>query len=241
MNDTLLYMSEDSVHRKYHHDRMTFNLVYAFSENFVLPLSHDEVVHGKGSLIRKMAGDEWQRFANLRAYLAFMYAQPGKKLLFMGAELAQLDEWNHDSSVDWGLLGSEAHAGISRLVGDLNRLYRQIRPLHEVDFEPSGFRWLECEDREQSVVSWLRFDRDGGCVICVTNFTPVVREGYLVPVPSAGRYRELLNTDASLYGGSNVGNLGQALAVGEAHGTYAASLSLTLPPLATLYFIRDER
>jgi len=174
MNDTLSYMGEDSVHRKHHHDKMTFGLVYAFDENFILPLSHDEVVHGKGSLLGRMPGDEWQRFANLRAYYANMFAHPGKKLLFMGSELAQYQEWGHDRSLDWNLLEYPNHAGVQRLVRDLNNIYRDMPALHEVDFSGDGFEWIDWDDRDNSVLSWIRRDRSGGYVICVTNFTPVV-------------------------------------------------------------------
>lgn len=234
MNDTLAYMTEDPIHRQYHHDKMTFGLVYAFNENFVLPLSHDEVVHGKRSLLGRMPGDEWQRFANLRAYFGSMYCHPGKKLLFMGAELGQYEEWNHDTSLAWHLLQYAPHAGIQKLVRDLNRIYRDIPALHEVDFRPEGFEWIDWEDRQGSILSWLRRDRGGGFVVCVTNFTPVVRYDYRVGVPSAGHYDELLNTDAEAYGGSNVGNSG-ALRADDAgsHGR-PYSLNLTIPPLATL-------
>ncbi|MEM9172077.1 MAG: 1,4-alpha-glucan branching protein GlgB [Pseudomonadota bacterium] len=234
MNDTLSYMGEDPVHRRYHHDKMTFGLVYAFDENFVLPLSHDEVVHGKSSLIGRMPGDDWQRFANLRAYYGFMFAHPGKKLLFMGAEFAQFNEWNHRHSIDWHLIEHAPHRGIQHLVGDLNSLYTGCRALHEQDFEGAGFSWIDWQDRDQSVLSWLRFDSDGGIVVCVTNFTPVVRHEYCIGVPKAGRYRERLNTDASLYGGSNVGNAGEVLASDAPRHGQPATLTLTLPPLSTL-------
>ena len=234
MNDTLAYMSEDPIHRQYHHDRMTFGLVYAFNENFVLPLSHDEVVHGKRSLLGRMPGDEWQRFANLRAYLGSMYCHPGKKLLFMGAELGQYEEWNHDASLPWHLLQYAPHQGIQALVRDLNRIYREIPAFHEVDFRPEGFEWIDWEDRQGSMLSWIRRDRAGDFVVCLTNFTPVVRYDYRVGVPAAGHYEELLNTDAETYGGSNVGNAGGVDADGTgAHGR-PHSLILTIPPLATL-------
>ena len=235
MNDTLRYVAEDPVHRKYHHDRMTFSMVYAFNENFVLPLSHDEVVYGKRSILGRMPGDEWQRFATLRAYYAFMFAHPGKKLLFMGDEFAQSDEWHHDRSLDWQLLEMPPHHGAQRLVRDLNRLYAAIPALHEVDYEPAGFRWLNCDDRDLSVFSFARLDRGGGVLIAVSNFTPVVREGYVLGVPAAGIYEELLNTDADAYGGSGVGNLGRAEAVPEPRDWLPATLRLRLPPLATLY------
>ena len=234
MNDSLRYMQEDPVHRSYHHDKMTFGLVYAFDENFVLPLSHDEVVHGKGSLIGRMPGDDWQRFANLRAYFAMMFCHPGKKLLFMGAEFAQSREWNHDQSLDWHLLEYAPHAGMQRLVRDLNRVYRDTPALYQRDFDHTGFRWIDFQDNARSIFSWLRFDASGGHVVCIINMTPVVRHDLRIGVPDAGRYVECMNTDSELYGGSNVGNLGalqtdSAPSHGEPH-----SLTLTLPPLAAL-------
>jgi 1,4-alpha-glucan branching enzyme len=234
MNDTLSYMGEDPVHRRYHHDKMTFGLVYAFNENFVLPLSHDEVVHGKRSLLGRMPGDEWQKFANLRAYFGLMYCHPGKKLLFMGSELAQWEEWSHDRSLDWHLLQQPRHRGIQRLVQDLNSLYRRTPALHQIDFDPQGFEWIDWQERDASVFSWIRRDRNGEFVVCVANLTPVVRYDYRIGVPQGGRYVELLNTDSVVYGGSNSGNSG--LAVARAQGTHGKpfSLSLTLPPLATL-------
>ena len=236
MHDTLQYMQEDPISRAYHHDELTFSLHYAFSENFVLPLSHDEVVHGKGSLINKMPGDEWQRLANLRVYYAFMYSHPGKKLLFMGDELAQPSEWNHDAQVEWQLRDEAPHAGIQRLVRDLNTVYRAEGALHEVDHEPEGFEWIEGDDRERSVVAFLRHARDPeDSVVVVCNFTPVVREDYRIGAPSGGSYREILNTDARLYGGSDVGNGGSLEAESEpAHGR-PYSLSLTLPPLGAVF------
>ncbi len=233
MNDTLAYMSEDPLHRRYHHDKMTFGPVYAFSENFVLPLSHDEVVHGKRSLIGRMPGDDWQRFANLRAYLASMYAHPGKKLLFMGSELAQYQEWNHDRSLDWHLLQYDNHRGVQLLIKDLNNLHRRKPPLHRLDFEASGFEWINWEDRANSVLSWLRRDRDGKFLICVCNFTPVIRYDYRLGVPERRTYREILNTDAGCYGGSNVANPSLD-AEPDANQGRPFSLRLTLPPLATI-------
>jgi 1,4-alpha-glucan branching enzyme len=241
MNDTLRYVAEDPVHRKHHHERMTFSLVYAFNENFVLPLSHDEVVHGKRSILGRMPGDDWQRFANLRAYYAFMFAHPGKKLLFMGDEFAQLAEWDHDRSLDWHLLDRPLHGGVQHLVRDLNRLYREIRALHEQDFTPAGFRWLNCEDRNQSVFSFARFDASGGCLVVISNFTPVPREDYSVGVPDAGVHAEILNTDAGVYCGSGAGNLGAATAAAEPRDWLPATLRLRLPPLATLYLRIKER
>ncbi|MFC1701646.1 1,4-alpha-glucan branching protein GlgB [Pseudomonadota bacterium] len=234
MNDTLSYMSEDPVHRKYHHDKMTFGLVYAFDENFVLPLSHDEVVHGKRSLLGRMPGDEWQRFANLRAYYGFMFGHPGKKLLFMGAEIAQLKEWNHDQSLDWHLLQQPLHQGVQTLVRDLNRVYRDSPALHELDFSHEGFEWIDWQDADSSVFCWLRRASDGSFIVCVSNFTPLVRSGYRIGVPQAGRYAELLNTDAVEYGGSGVGIHGEIHTENiDAHGR-RHSLQIDLPPLATL-------
>jgi 1,4-alpha-glucan branching enzyme len=233
MNDTLSYMSEDPVHRKHHHDKMTFGLVYAFNENFVLPLSHDEVVHGKRSLIGRMPGDDWQRFANLRAYLAGMYAHPGKKLLFMGSELAQQSEWNHDRSLDWQLLEHAPHWGMQALIRDLNALYRSTPALYEIDFAPAGFEWIAWDDRDNSVLIWRRLDASGNFVICVSNLTPVVRHDFRIGVPEGGRYHEIMNTDDEKYGGSGVGNDDvEAEPVGSHGREY--SVAVTLPALATL-------
>lgn len=235
MNDTLRYMAHDPVHRKHHHDDLTFGLLYAFSENFVLPLSHDEVVHGKGSLIGKMPGDDWQKFANLRAYFGFMFTHPGKKLLFMGGEFAQWREWSHDESLDWRLLSYAPHAGMQRLVRDLNRLYRSEPSLHRKDCEGGGFRWIDCHDHDNSVISYLRVGDDAGDhTVTICNFTPVVRHGYRIGVPGAAEYREVLNTDSHLYGGSNVGNGGRIGADAIPWHGFAASIAVTLPPLATL-------
>ncbi len=236
MHDTLDYIGHEPVHRKYHHSQLSFRLIYAFNENFVLPLSHDEVVHGKGSLLAKMPGDAWQRRANLRALLGYMYAQPGKKLLFMGSELGQWSEWNHDSSLDWHLLDDPAHAGLQRWVRDLNHLLRAEPSLHEVDFEPAGFEWVDPNDWDGSVISFMRHDRhQGPPVLVVVNFTPVVRPGYRVGVPSRGMWLELLNSDAESYGGSGQGNLGGLKARPVASHGRPYSLSLTLPPLSALY------
>ena len=239
MNDTLAYFREDPVHRPWHHHRLTFGLLYAFAENFVLPLSHDEVVHGKGSLIRRMPGDDWQRFANLRAYLAFMWLQPGKKLLFMGSEFGQWNEWNHDRSLDWHLLDDPGqggrHRGLQTCVADLNRLLRSRPALHQQDCEPPGFAWIDCQDASQSVLAWLRRGhRDQDCVLAISHFTPVPRHGYRVGVPWAGRWIERLNTDAEVYGGSGLGNLGGVEAEAVPWQGQPASVVLTLPPLAVL-------
>jgi len=234
MNDTLSYMSEDPVHRKYHHGKITFGLVYAFDENFVLPLSHDEVVHGKRSLLGRMPGDEWQRFANLRTYYGFMYGHPGKKLLFMGSEIAQLNEWNHDQSLDWHLLDQPLHKGIQNLVTDLNQVYRDNPALHELDFSHEGFEWIDWQDAESSVLCWLRRASDGSFVLCVSNFTPLVRPGYRIGVPQEGCYSELLNTDSVRYGGSGVGIHGEIHTENVAAHERPHSLQIDLPPLATL-------
>ena len=233
MHDTLAYMCEDPVHRRYHHDKMTFGLVYAFNENFVLPLSHDEVVHGKRSILYRMPGDDWQRFANLRAYYGSMFAHPGKKLLFMGNDFAQSAEWNHDVSLDWHLLEYAPHAGVQALIRDLNALYRETPALHEIDFEGAGFEWIDLGDSDNSVFSWIRRDAAGRFVICVVNMTPVVREGYRIGVPEAGTYSTLINTDDERYDGSGLG-AGSVMAGDHEHHGRPCSLELTLPPLATL-------
>jgi 1,4-alpha-glucan branching enzyme len=236
MNDTLKYMQRNPIYRKYHHDQLTFSLIYAFSENFMLTLSHDEVVHGKGALISKMPGDEWQKFANLRLLYGYMWAHPGKKLLFMGGELAQWHEWNCNESLDWALLGFDTHSGIDRLVGDLNRLYCEEAALHELDFSPEGFEWIDCHNRNDSQLVFLRRSKSGEEVIVGCNFTPIVRKKIRIGVPRPGRYAELLNTDSTYYGGSNVGN---ATAVESEeipfHG-HAQSIEIALPPLATVMF-----
>src|ERR1019366_6753743 len=237
MHDTLAYMALDPVHRKWHHDRLTFGLTYAFSENFVLPLSHDEVVHGKRSLIGKMPGDDWRKFANLRAYYGFMWAHPGKKLLFMGQEFAQRREWNEDRGIDFDLLQYPPHKGMQQLIGDLNRLHRTHPALHARDCEPEGFRWIVADDREQSVAAFARYgsERDQP-VVMVANFTPVPRHDYRIGLPRPGQWREILNTDALIYGGSGTGNLGGVTAEDVASHGLPASAELTLPSLATLYF-----
>lgn len=231
MNDTLSYMGKDPVHRVHHRNAMTFGLQYAFHENFVLPLSHDEVVHQKGSLIDRMGGDEWGEFASLRAYFGYMYAHPGKKLLFMGGEFAQRREWDHDRSLDWHLCDVPPHAGVRRLVRDLNRLYADTPALYEQDFEPAGIEWI---DGDESILSWLRRARNGDPVLVVMNFVPVPRERYRIGVPRDGAYAEVLNTDAEHYGGSGLGNLGVTQARAESCHGQPFSLELTLPPLSTL-------
>ncbi|QDG54695.1 1,4-alpha-glucan branching protein GlgB [Persicimonas caeni] len=241
MHDTLEYMSENPVHRKYYHNDLTFRGIYAFNENFVLPLSHDEVVHGKGSLLEKMPGDDWQQFANLRLLFAYMYAQPGKKLLFMGGEFGQRAEWNHDRSLDWHLLEHDSHEGVRRLVRDLNHAYRDEPALHRHDFEPNGFQWIDTHDTEQSVLSFLRWGDDPEDVVaCVFNFTPVPRQNYRIGVPFKGTWSERINTDAQQYWGSGVGNWGEVEAAPIAYHGHAHSLMLTLPPLGALYLRPNE-
>lgn len=237
MHDTLEYMSKDPVHRKFHYDQLTFRLLYAFHENFVLPLSHDEVVHGKGSLLAKMQGDDWQKFANLRLVYGYMYAQPGKKLLFMGGEFGQWNEWYHNASLDWHLLDYPLHRGLQRWVTQLNRLYRQEPALHELDFDPAGFEWIDCNDSQQSVISLLRKTRSiDENLIIVCNFTPVPRFNYRVGAPRAGFWREVLNSDALDYGGSGQGNMGGVEAAPVPFHSRPYSLSITLPPLGAVFF-----
>ncbi len=238
MHDTLEYMSLDPVHRRYRHNRLTFRSLYAGSENFVLPLSHDEVVHGKNSLLGRMPGDDWQKFANLRLLYSWMFGQPGKKLLFMGAGLAQRPEWNHDASLEWHVLMHPAHDGIRRCLEDLNRLYRGERSLHEMDTDPQGFSWIDCSDADQSVVSFRRLSRTPGDeIVAVFNFTPVPRGNYRVGVPLPGRWREIFNSDGVEYGGSGVGNHGAAVAEAVPMHGHSSSLNLTLPPLGALFFV----
>jgi 1,4-alpha-glucan branching enzyme len=241
MHDTLRYISKDPVFRRHHHHDLTFGLLYGFSENFILPLSHDEVVHGKGSLIRKMPGDQWQRFANLRAYFGFMWGHPGKKLLFMGGEFAQEQEWNHDYSLDWHLLEDPFHRGVQSLIRDLNDAYRAVPALHERDCEAKGFEWIVSDDRDNSVIAWARRgDAEDSIAIVASNFTPVARKGYRIGVPLSGFYREVVNTDAAEYGGGNVGNLGGVMTEDtESHGR-PCSLTLTLPPLSTLILVLER-
>ncbi|KPC22110.1 1,4-alpha-glucan branching enzyme GlgB [Pseudomonas savastanoi pv. glycinea] len=234
MHDSLQYMMRDPLHRRHHHSTLTFGLVYAWSERFVLPISHDEVVHGKHSLIDKMPGDRWQKFANLRAYLSFMWTHPGKKLLFMGCEFGQWREWNHDEQLDWYLMQYADHVGVKNLVGDLNRLYRQEKALHQRDADPAGFQWLIGDDQANSVFAYLRWSNDGEPLLVVANMTPVPRLAYRVGAPVSGAWTELLNSDAETYAGSNMGNGGEVNTEDEpAHGM-EASLKLNLPPLAVL-------
>ncbi len=237
MHDTLLYMSKDAIHRKYHHNKMTFRGLYAFTENFVLPLSHDEVVHGKGSLLGKMAGDVWQKFANLRLLFGYMFTQPGKKLLFMGGEIGQWKEWNHDGSVDWSLLGSVTHQGLQRWIRDLNTFYRGEPALYECDFTPEGWRWIDADDSDHSVLTYMRYCKDETTpVVIACNFTPVPRRGYRVGVPYEGHWREVLNSNAVVYGGTDEGNFGGRLTDPIPTHGYDQSLLLNLPPLAMVAF-----
>ncbi|MEM7043849.1 MAG: 1,4-alpha-glucan branching protein GlgB [Pseudomonadota bacterium] len=241
MHDTLLYMGKDPIHRRWHHHQMTFGLLYAFSENFVLPLSHDEVVHGKGSILARMPGDSWQQFANIRAYYAFMWGHPGKKLLFMGQEFAQGAEWNAEQSLDWHLLDVDWHKGVQALVRDLNRLYREEPSLHRRDCDGAGFEWLEANDAEASVLAWLRKGgEEDAPVLVISNFTPTPREAYRLGLPAHGRWREILNSDAETYGGSGMGNLGviETEEIGSHDRPFSATI--TLPPLATVWFRLDH-
>ena len=235
MHDTLDYFEQEPVHRKAHHDKLTFGITYAWDENFVLPLSHDEVVHGKSPLLYKMPGDEWQQFANLRALLAYQWTYPGKKLLFMGGEFGVTLEWNEERELDWNLLRFPGHAGVQRLLSDLNRLYRASPPLWRDDFSPSGFEWVDCNDRDRSIINFLRHDHGHGrSLLIVCNFTPVPREGYRIGVPVAGRWRERINSDSSMYGGSNLGNVGEVETEAVECMGRKFSLNLALPPLSVL-------
>jgi 1,4-alpha-glucan branching enzyme len=237
MHDTLDYISKDPIHRRHHHGSILFGLHYAFSENFILPLSHDEVVHGKRSILGRMPGDDWQRFANLRAYYAFMFGHPDKKLMFMGSEFGQDTEWNHDISLPWHLTEQPEHAGIQCLVRDLNRLYRDTPALHALDCDAAGFEWLVTDDADNSTFAWLRKGKGAAerCVV-VVNFTPQVLNNYRVRVPFAGRWREVFNSDAALYGGSNVGNSGVVSTVAMRD---SQELHIVVPPLAAVFFIPE--
>lgn len=240
MNDTLRYIEQDPIHRRHHHDLMTFGLVYGFSENYILPISHDEVVHGKGNMLAKMPGSTAEKLANLRAYYGFMWGHPGKKLVFMGCELGQHHEWNHDQELDWALLDQPGHAGLQRLIRDLNTLYRGTPALHERDAMQGGFQWIDREARDESVFSWLRYGHDGRAVAVISNMTPVERT-WSLGLPTRGRWVEALNTDAALYGGGNRGNLGAVTADGPAHSGQPHSALVHLPPLSTLFLIPEEK
>jgi 1,4-alpha-glucan branching enzyme len=242
MHDTLQYMKQDPINRKYHHAQLTFSLIYAFNENFVLPLSHDEVVYGKGSLIGKMPGDDWQTFANLRALFGYMWAHPGKKLLFMGGEFGQRREWTHEGELEWWVSDLPGHAGVKRLVGDLNRVYRSEPALYELDFSPEGFEWVDVNNSESSVIAFLRKSAgDGAPLLVVCNFTPVPRANFLIGVPQRGIWREIINTDARDYGGSGWGNLGGVESVPVSSHGRVESVSLSLPPLSTLVLRWEAR
>jgi 1,4-alpha-glucan branching enzyme len=239
MNDTLTYFNMDPIYRRYHHNQLTFSLWYAFSENFILPISHDEVVHGKGSLIAKMPGDRWQALANLRSLFGYMWAHPGKQLLFMGSEFAQSREWNHDHSLDWHLLDYDEHQGVQRLVADLNHVYRGTPALWEVDFSEAGFRWIDANDADNNAISFFRTNESGDeHLVCVCNFSPVPRQGYRLGLPAPGEYHEVLNTDADVYGGGNLGNMGAVVAEDKQWHGLDYSATIALPPLATIWLRR---
>src|SRR5262249_378015 len=236
MHDTLSYFARDPIQRRYHHHQLTFSLLYAWSENFIMPLSPDEVVHGKRSLLAKMPGDTGARFANLRALFGYMWAHPGKKLLFMGGEIAQWNEWNHDVSLDWHLLEDAPHQGVQHLVRDLNRIYAEETALW-IDSQPAAFRWLDADDSDENVIAFLRVvPGEPGGIVCVCNFSGIERRGYRIGLPSDGTFQEILNTDSSIYGGSNVGNLGAITAEAVPWQGQPWSAPVVLPPLATLWF-----
>jgi len=235
MNDTLHYMRRDPIYRQHHQGELSFRMVYAFTENFMLPLSHDEVVHGKKSLISQMPGDHWQQFANLRMLYGYQYTMPGKKLLFMGGELGQWEEWNHDTQLDWGLHGHHFHDGLRQFVGDLNRVYREQPELHQVDFDAQGFQWIQCDDATNSVFAFVRYSLEQKShVVVVLNFTPIARDSYRIGVPGKCDYVEIINSDSSLYGGGNVGNDGQVKLTDTPSHTFDGSVELRLPPLGML-------
>jgi 1,4-alpha-glucan branching enzyme len=237
MHDTLRYISLDPIHRKYHQNDLTFRMLYAYHENFVLPLSHDEVVHGKGPLWDKCAGDEWQKYASLRLLFGYQWGMTGKKLLFMGGEIAQRQEWRHDQSIDWHLLQWPPHEGVQRWVRDLNHFYRSEPAMYELDNQPGGFDWLDCSDAGASTLSFIRRGKTtDDFILCVLNFTPIVRDGYRIGVPSAGYWQEMLNSDSSLYWGSNVGNSGGVFAEPIPMHNQPFSISLNLPPLGAMFF-----
>jgi 1,4-alpha-glucan branching enzyme len=243
MNDTLSYFAEDPIHRSYHHSRLTFSQLYAYQENFILPLSHDEVVHQKRSLVDKMPGDKWQKFANLRLLLGYQMLHPGKKLLFMGGEFAQWREWSEKTALDWHLCDEQEHRGVQLLTRDLNHLYSTCCALYAHDFEAKGFEWIDCNDNQQSILSFVRQDTRTETwqrLVCLFNFTPVVREGYRVGMPSAGVYREILNSDADVYGGSNVGNSGMVVTTAQPWMGREDSAVVTLPPLGFIVLQLQE-
>jgi 1,4-alpha-glucan branching enzyme len=235
MHDSLQYITKDPIYRRFHHHQLTFSLIYAFSENFILPISHDEVVHGKGSLLGKMPGDTWRRFANLRAYLGYMWAHPGKQLLFMGCELGQEAEWSHERSIDWESLADPSHKGVQSLVADLNRVYREQAALWQQDSKPEGFSWIDPNDVDDNALSFIRWAADGRPLVCLCNFSPVPRSEYRIGLPTVGRWVEVLNTDSETYGGTNVGNMGVVEAEAIEWDNQPASARVTLPPLATVW------
>jgi 1,4-alpha-glucan branching enzyme len=235
MHDSLGYMANDPIHRQYHHHQMTFSMMYAYTENYVLPISHDEVVHGKGSLLRKMPGDRWRQLANVRALLGYMWAHPGKQLIFMGIELAQESEWAESRELDWWLLDHIEHLGVHRLVKDLNSTYRATQALWSLDQDPRGFGWIDANDSTSNVFSFLRTGKDGSRLACVSNFSAIPRYGYHLGLPVGGRWDEVLNTDSEAYSGSGVGNLGAATATDEGWHGQPASAMIQLPPLGTVW------
>jgi 1,4-alpha-glucan branching enzyme len=241
MNDTLRFMKHEPIHRQYHHDELTFSLIYAFTENFCLPLSHDEVVHGKKSLLAQMPGDLWQRFANLRLLYSYMWTHPGKKLLYMGSDFGQWNEWNHDAELQWDLLQWESHSGIKKMVADANALLNREPSLYEVDFDKSGFEWIECNARQDSLLAYIRKAKDpNDFLLVVHNFTPVVRENYPIGVPRGGWYQEVFNSDSKYYGGSNLGNFPGRMAEEPGWHFRPFQVKLTIPPLATVV-LKPER
>ncbi|CAB4345006.1 unannotated protein [freshwater metagenome] len=239
MHDTLGYLKRDAVHREFHHNEMTFPLMYAWSENYVLPISHDEVVHGKGSLLSRMSGDTWQRLANLRAYLGYMWAHPGKQLIFMGSEFAQPAEWSQAHGLDWWILDQPAHQGVAQCVKSLNQIYRKTQALWERDNDPEGFQWIVGDDSQGNVFAWIRYDNNGSALVSITNFSPVVRDSYRIGLPHAGTWVEVLNTDAVEFGGSGVGNFGSVDAGATPSHGMPAMATLTLPPLSTIWLLHQ--
>jgi 1,4-alpha-glucan branching enzyme len=239
MHDSLAYASKEPVYRSFHHNQLTFSMVYAFSENFVLPISHDEVVYGKGSLLRKMPGDRWHQLAGLRAFLGFMWAHPGKQLLFMGSEFGQLSEWAESRSLDWWHLDDPAHRGVLQLVSDLNTVYRSHEALYTQDTEPAGFQWIDANDAPGNTFSFLRFGADGQVLACIANFSGIAHGEYRIGLPRGGRWREVINTDFDGYGGSGIGNFGGIDAVAESWHGQPYSATLTAPPLATVWFVHE--
>jgi 1,4-alpha-glucan branching enzyme len=240
MHDSLEYIKRDPAHRRYHHGEITFSMLYAYDEKFVLPISHDEVVHGKGSLLNKMPGDHWQKLANLRAYLAFMWCHPGKQLLFMGSEFAQPSEWSESRQLDWWILEQPAHLGIQQLVRELNRNYRELPALWQLDHDPSGFQWLDAGNADQNVISFLRVDESGRNLACLINFSGAAHFDFRIGLPKAGRWREVLNTDATEFGGSGIGNLGAVTAIEETSHGRPASACVQLPPLAAVWLLEEH-